>query len=204
MNTQGSNTLKGVYLLDKIRKIGDQAFYKQTGMTDVALNIEDLNATSILPKSIKEIGANAYAGDVVVACQFTISALPAELTTLGDKAFYRGGSNITFRNLPATLTSIPEYAFAYCPNITIDRFDSIGNTPFTIGKGAFYQVSRIGPHSTVLGIYLGNNVSRIGENAFTNYGATDNLPAYTTKEFNDIFVGVNSGISLTKWTGASA
>jgi hypothetical protein len=111
---KGSSTLQGVYMLDKIKYIKDKAFFKQTAMTDVALNVETLNPTTDLPDGLISIGTNAFAGDVLTSCQFKISSMPNSVIEIGANAFYKGGPKITFHTLPTGLKRIETYTFAYC------------------------------------------------------------------------------------------
>ena len=95
-----------------------------------------------------------------------------DLTTIGDKAFQRV-TNATPSNwatsitLPASVTSIGDYAFAQCYSLTTI---TIPDGVTTIGQYAFQSCD------AVTTVTIGSRVSTIGSGAFYN--------CYEIKEFN--------------------
>ena len=181
----GSNTLKGVYMPITIKHIDSHAFYKQTGLKDIAVD-ESFNVTSHLPEGLLTIGDYAFAADVNSSCQFNIASLPESLTTLGMYAFNKGGPNITISVLPSKLTSVKSFTFAYCQNVIIDTIGGNSDIPFSIGARAFLQLdSNAGANRTeVQKITLGGNVNRIEQGAFDNYGPSGGVIAYTPRSIS--------------------
>ena len=103
---------------------------------EIVENKENLEAV-ILPKSLKEIGDNAF-------CDFSNLQIVDmsqcdSLEKIEHHAFY-DCSNLQKVILPKSLKEIGEYAFCYCSNLQIvdmSQCDSLEK----IGEGAFYECS---------------------------------------------------------------
>ena len=83
---------------------------------------------SVIPSSVKEIGAYAFAGITSMA----EIVIPEGVEIIGERAFY----NCNYLNaaaLPASVKEVGDYAFANCSSLTEA---SIGGTPL-IGRFAF-------------------------------------------------------------------
>jgi len=63
--------------------------------------------------------------------------IPASVTSIGNYAFYNCAS-LKFVNIPGSVTSIEDWAFAFCSGLTSV---SIGNSVTSIGDYAFYSCS---------------------------------------------------------------
>lgn len=184
--------LKGVYLPETITYIGDKAFYGQVNMTDIILN-----------DNITYIGADAFralGGDA----SFKIDKLPANLLTLGENAFRRGGPNIRITSLPSKLEKIPNSCFRYCNNVVITEFGGLngeGMPSLVIGESAFEQFDNAtGDDDTISRIYIYDTVTGIGLNAFKNYGAPTGVTAYTThQEGTKDWNYANLGLAGIEW-----
>lgn len=123
--------LEAVYLPDGLLSIGASCFFDQ-----------DQLKTVTIPDSVTSIGQEAFCVSVNNSndMQVHISALPSSLTTLGTKAFWRGGKNITITSIPSGLNQIPSMTFAFCPNVAISDFGTnTANGGCSIEMGAFYQ-----------------------------------------------------------------
>ena len=66
-----------------------------------------------------------------------IDELPANLKTLGTRAFYRAGEGIKFSFIPKDLKIISDYSLSGCPNITINYFGGEDSKLEKIGSNAF-------------------------------------------------------------------
>ena len=104
-----------------------------------------------------EIGDYAFAG-----CQNMMRVdMPTGITTIGDYAFYDTDlRNIT---IPETVTTIGDYAFKKGSDIVYEGSASliIPNSVTSIGQQAFYNYEY-----QITTIYVGENVSSIGDGAF--------------------------------------
>lgn len=124
-----------VMLPNTVTIIGDKAFEDCGKLVDINLN-----------DNIEYIGSYAFSLPIDVNksqftnMQITIDSLPKNLTTIGSYAFYHGGPNITIAQIPDKVVEIPDWCFAYCPNIRIEEFGNSETSMLTkIGGTAFYD-----------------------------------------------------------------
>ena len=82
--------------------------------------------------------------------------IPNNVTSIGDYAF-RYCINLTSVTIPNNVTSIGNSAFRYCTNLTSV---TIPNNVTDIGNYAFYECKNLSS------VTIGNNVTSIGERAF--------------------------------------
>ena len=103
-----------------IKRIGNSAFYKCEGLTDLHL-----------PESIEGIGNSAFA-----KCQhLTNVTLPSYLTELGNEAFYEC-SSLTSIAIPEGVTSLASGTFNYCSSLkTIYLPSTMNNIGSAFGYG---------------------------------------------------------------------
>ena len=83
---------------------------------------------SVIPSSVKEIGAYAFAGITSMA----EIVIPEGVEIIGERAFYNC-NYLGAVTLPASVKEVGDYAFANCSSLTEA---SIGGTPL-IGRYAF-------------------------------------------------------------------
>ena len=88
--TNGNTSLTSVVITSTVTKIGNRAFYRQSGLTSVTL-----------PPSLIEIGSDAFYGCTAL----TSVSLPASITTIGMRAFF-DCTALTTVTIPASVTRI--------------------------------------------------------------------------------------------------
>ena len=104
-----------------------------------------------LPSNVKVVGANAF-NDCKNLSKIYFNK---GLVEIGAGAFY-GCSSLAELNLPSSLTTIGDRAFV---GVTIRRLN-LPEKVQTIGVSAFEYCANLNS------VYIGHNVSKIGENAF--------------------------------------
>jgi len=221
--------LKNVTLPTSLVAIGDSAFYSCFGLMSVTILDSTTTigigafrkcwnlSTVILPSSLKIIGDFAF--DICIA--LSSMTLPASVTYIGDYAFTTSKfdtsipdsikhlgvgafytTHITQANIPPTLDSIPDFAFANCAFLTSV---SILGTVHYIGSNAFrssgitevtlpasidsIRESTFSGCTKLDSVSIPGSITFIGENAFNNCSAlpTISLPASVTKIENYAF-----------------
>jgi len=156
LNTYIPDTLKEV-IITSAAAIGENAFYNCSGITKIEL-----------PNTVTTIGENAFYGcnnlskvnitDIAAWCNIEFSnSLSNPLNYAG--LLYLNNNLVTILNIPSSVKSIKEYAFAGCSGLTEIE---IPNSVTTIGCGAFAGCSGLTE------IEIPNNVTTIGEYAFYN------------------------------------
>ena len=163
--------LNSVTIGNDVTSIGDNAFYGCSGIT--TLNI---------PNSVTSIGSSTFSG-----CNGLNSVtIGNNVSSIGDNAFY-GCSGITTLNIPNSVTTIGSSAFRECKglnSVTIEdgtetllfSSTSSGN-PFSscpieklyLGRNISYSpsYSPFCRNQHLTSVLIGNNVTSIGENAFS-------------------------------------
>ena len=205
-----------------VTAIGDKAFAKCTGMTDITL-----------PSSISVIGEQSFAfcsalTQVVHANSITqikeaafyactdlpIFIFPSETITIGAQAFRGSGlrevvltenmvlsdavfyecNNLTSIIISDGVTTIPTWTFGYCPAFTMANFPS---SVTTICDYAFYNCQGLKE------IYIPANITNIGTDAFncdsaleSIYVAADN-PVYDSRERCNALIETATNVLIT-------
>lgn len=157
-------SITSVTLHDGIKSIGDCAF----GYTKI---------TSIdLPAALETIGNSAFRNT-----ELTSLDLPSNLRSIGSNAFASLG-NIKSVTIPANVTTIGEFAFGYTARTGITL--TPGTTPISVAPDAFSTTTQLiwnrpfaeGTSLTKLyalkSLTIGDNVTEIPANAFTNTALT--------------------------------
>ena len=124
-----------------VTRIGDEAFYRCTGLTSVTI-----------PNSVTRIGDKAFA----YCTKLTSVKIPNSVTSIGWGAFGEC-SRLTSITIPNSVTCIREVTFAFCRNLTSVK---IPNSVTSIEQKAFYQCI------SLKSITIPNSVKTIGESAF--------------------------------------
>ena len=184
--------LKSVNLSEGISEIKDNAFAKCSKLTSIAL-----------PNSIVSIGEKAFYG-----CDtLTNIILPQRINDIGDMAFW-GCNELKSIVIPVYLKKIGENAFGNCYNLRNIRFNAenckAGHKVFTyttdrttlhIDKTVQTIDDYIFEGMNLEGIYIPNNVIKIGVSAFAN---STPLRDIVIKSSGDIEID-NSAFDNTLW-----
>ncbi len=109
-----------------VTKVNDYAF---TGQSNATINWTD---------NITEVGLQSFSF-CFMGQPLEELALPANLTTIGERAFYQiGTKNLT---IPAGVTSIGKYAFSY--SYVLEAVKCLATTPPTIDATAFLNIANL-------------------------------------------------------------
>lgn len=128
--------------------IADRAFYNRSALTNVTVpsgvtfvgnwafaDCSDLK-TAVLPNSVTHIGDWAFYG----CTKLSYITFPSNLTSIGSWAYYCcSNAAMIDSHIPSKVTSIGNFAFAYCKMTGI----SIPNSVTYIGKGAFFKCDNL-------------------------------------------------------------
>lgn len=184
------SSLTEVILPEGLEKIGSYAFFGCTSLTNI-----------VIPESVTSIGSDAFRDtpwfenqteEFVVVNGMLMEyngtdvdvVIPDNVTSIGT-AFE--GTNIESVTIPASVTSISDYAFAFCDSL---KSVSLPSTVTEIGEGAFMGCQ------SLTQIALPKALTTIGARAFMDSGLTTvNIPAGVTQ------IG-EAAFSYTPWASS--
>lgn len=172
-------SIKKCTIKNGVTSIGEYAFYKCTGLTNITI-----------PNSVTSIGSFAFYGCTgltsitwnAISCtsfsSSTFDGIKENITsfTFGDKVqtiparICYGMSNLTNITIPESVTSIGDYAFSGCTgltNITIPK------SVTSIGSFAFRDCTGL------TGVIMGKGVTSIGMKAFSNNSNLVSITCYS-------------------------
>jgi len=180
-----------------LQVIGDYAFqYSNLSQITITASVQtigiyafftNISLTTIIFENnsvLTSIGNYAFASDPGTSSLTSIN-IPASVTSIGDYAFqYSNLSTITF-DVNSLLTSIGDYAFGYSDISEIIIPTSI----LTIGNNSFYLCAAL----VNIQINLSSNLLSIGDNAFAGTNITSiNIPASVQTIGNNTFNGLQN------------
>lgn len=153
--------LKTVVLPETIESIGNEAFYRASGLQQINL-----------PDGVKFIGDHAFAG-----CDLQELKIPGNVESIGDYAFYFAGGDEAFEklSLPKTLKRVGEGAFTGMRFESIEA-DAANETVsvkdyFLLSKDGSVLIDWCGPMQEE--IVVPEGVKRIGPSAFEGNACYD-------------------------------
>ena len=146
----GCSSLQNVMIHDRIKEIGDYAFYNCSGITNL-----------VLPSAITSIEHSTFRGCV----NLTRLVLPSNVTNIEDYAFY-GCSGLMSVSIPNSVKRIGKYAFYGCSSL---KEVIIPKSLEIIEDCAFYGCSGL------TNVSIENGVRRIGKYSFHGCSGLTNV-----------------------------
>lgn len=198
----------------------DYNFIKNIAVLSGTLNAVDYGALLQIPNlEIIELAGTETEGGVIPENaipsrnQLTLISLPKNTKEIGAHAF-EGNRKLTKILMPATVTKIDDYAFAYCE--ALESFPIFPDTEY-IGEGAFQDCKAITEFVIPAGITeiypntfskcgfekisIGPDVKKIGGSVFADCNALKDIYAYGEAApalENDVFRNVSAVIHCYK------
>ena len=174
-----------VTIPNSVTSIGYGAFTYCSGLTSIDVASENTHYSSI------DGVLYNYAQDTLIQCPGakTSVTIPNSVTSIGDYAFaYCGG--LTSVTIPNNVTSIGEGAFAYCGGLTSA---TIPNSVSYIGNWAFSSCSGL------TSVTIPNSVTSIGRDAFSYCSGLTSvtIPNSVTSIGESAFFGCSGLTSVT-------
>ena len=173
------STLTSVTIGNSVTSIGEDAFYKCSGLKEV--HIDDLSAWCNISFG------NGYANPLYYAKKMYLKGklvkevvIPDNISKIKNHLFY-GCTSITSVLIPNSVTEIKKSAFCYCSGLTSV---TIGNSVTSIGRYAFEYCSGL------TSVRIPNSVTSIGDYAF-NY-CTSLKELYIEDGESTLTLGYNS------------
>lgn len=178
--------------------------YTVTGIGKCAFQRCSQLTTVTIPKTIKNIGAKAFANGNIISinisdlCVWCSMAHEYLYHTTGGQYIYEpignyrlflNGSEINTLEIPSNVTYLSTNSFAGCKNISkVIMHDNLS----TIGDYAFYKCDALSK------IEFGNNVTSIGEYCFYNCGLLENIEL--PKSLRELKIGALLSLNLKEIT----
>ena len=170
-------SLTSIVIPNSVTSIGYQAFYYCTSLTSITI-----------PSSVSSIGVDAfefcyginavYINDIDAWCRISFGSNPLHYA----KNLYLNGELVTDLEIPNSVTSIGNSAFAYCASLVSI---TIPNSVTSIGGGAFYNCT------SLTSITIPNSVTSIGDGTFA-YCAS--LTSITVEEGNEVYKSIDGNL----------
>ena len=181
-----ASELKVINIASTVKTIGDRAFYK-------CVNLEEVN----IPQNsvLESIGEYAFASSPLMntpCIPFTEIYLPETLKSIGSNAFYNTG--ITSLEIPAEVTLLGGYAFAYCANLEYVNFAENSKLT-TIGAMVFYKCTSL--TSAVFG--EGSSLKSMGGTVFNGCTSLETVVLTSESEITlgtNVFGNTSSALSI--------
>ncbi len=193
----GSKGITNVTISEGVTTIGEYAFCGNTTLKNVTI-----------PESINTIGSYSfyqcsalentyYAGDVSKWCKISFVDAYATPMSYADDLYF-GGELVTELTIPAHITSINDFAFYGCSNITDVYYEGTSKqwSEVTVGIGndvlfnnfkggdsdnPFYAAGTCGNNLDWV-LYTSGELVIIGSGAMNNYSTSTCAPWYTYRE----------------------
>ncbi len=175
--------LTSVIISDSVTSIGQDAFFIFPGrLNDMVVNISDM--ARWVTNSINSVLAGTRRlfmnGE-----EITTFVIPDCVTSVGNYAF-SGCRNLTFVTIPNSVTNVGNYAFSGCSGLTSV---AIPDSVTSIGDQAFYGCSGL------TSVTIPDSVTSIGRNAFsgcsglTSMTIPNSVTSIATSQSSDIATG---------------
>ena len=133
------NQVQNYVIGNDVRSIGSYAFYNCSGLTSITI-----------PNSVTRIGNEAFykcsglkkviVPDIAAWCNISFGSLDANPLCYAEHIFSDENTEITDLEIPNSVTSIGNHAFAYCSGLTSVN---IPNSLTSIGDKAFYSCGNL-------------------------------------------------------------
>ena len=186
--------LTSVTIGGSVTTISTYTFYDCANLTSIVVDVGNT--------AYQSINENLYTKDGTILIAYAIGktdtsfAIPNSVTTIGDYAFY-DCTNLTSVTIPGSVTTIGDYAFHFCTNLTSV---TIPVSVITIGDYAFAACTNLTSAT------IGDSVTFIGGHAFSNcYNLTNiTIPNSVTTIKIGTFASCTNLTSVTISTSVTA
>jgi hypothetical protein len=119
-------SLQGVYLPNTIEMLGNNAFSGIPSLQHISENYI-LTGEKTLPTSLVTLGAAALKGRNTQAGILELETLSQNLKTIGSQALSNAGEFVKVKELPDSLETIGNSAFAHLPKLQITSTNKVIN-----------------------------------------------------------------------------
>ena len=151
-----NTSVTSVVIPDSVTSIGLQAFYNCTSLASISVDSANINFSSA--------EGVLFNKNKTTLVQYPPSktgntyTIPASVTSIGNYAF-QSCTNLDSVTIGNSVTSIGNSAFSGCTSLTSV---TIGNSVTSIGRSAFADCTNL------TSVTIGNSVTSIGNSAFSN------------------------------------